>query len=65
MSTQNVNVAHFARNVECDFLCDFQTPWSQWGGQVDGCFAHILRFCKSARDALLHVSLDFMLDFIA
>ena len=24
-STQNVNVAHFARNVECDFLGDFQT----------------------------------------
>ena len=23
--TQNVNVARFARNVECDFLCDFQT----------------------------------------
>ena len=25
MSTQNVNVARFARNVECDFFCDFQT----------------------------------------
>ena len=24
-STQNVNVARFARNVECDFFCDFQT----------------------------------------
>ena len=24
-STQNVNVARFARNFECDFLCDFQT----------------------------------------
>ena len=24
-STQNVNVARFARNVECDFLDDFQT----------------------------------------
>jgi len=23
-STQNVNVARFARNFECDFLCDFQ-----------------------------------------
>ena len=26
LSTQNVNVARFARNVECDFFCDFQTP---------------------------------------
>ena len=25
MSTQNVNVARFARNAEWDFLCDFQT----------------------------------------
>ena len=25
LSTQNVNVARFARNVEWDFLCDFQT----------------------------------------
>ena len=28
LSTQNVNVARFARSVECDFFCDFQTPWS-------------------------------------
>ena len=27
MSTQNVIVARFARNVECDFFSDFQTPW--------------------------------------
>ena len=26
MSTQNVNVARFARIVEWDFFCDFQTP---------------------------------------
>ena len=25
LATQNVNVARFARNVECDFFCDFQT----------------------------------------
>ena len=30
MSTQNVNVAHFARNLEWDFFCDFQTPWSTY-----------------------------------
>ena len=28
--TQNVNVARFARNVEWDFFCDFQTPWSDF-----------------------------------
>ena len=27
LSTQNVNVARFARNVECNFFCDFQTLW--------------------------------------
>ena len=26
LSTQNVNVARFARNIQCDFFCDFQTP---------------------------------------
>ena len=26
LSTQNVNVARFARNVEWDFFCEFQTP---------------------------------------
>ena len=28
LSTQNVNVARFARNVEWDFFCDFQTLWA-------------------------------------
>ena len=28
LSTQNVNVARFARNIECDFLGDFQTLWT-------------------------------------
>ena len=27
LAPQNVNVARFARNVECDFLGDFQTLW--------------------------------------
>ena len=27
LSTQNVNIARFARNVECDFFYDFQTLW--------------------------------------
>ena len=26
LATQNVNVARFARNVDWDFFCDFQTP---------------------------------------
>ena len=30
LSTQNVNVARFARNVECDFFCDFQTLCFWW-----------------------------------
>ena len=29
LSTQNVNVVHFACNVEFDFFCDYQTPWSR------------------------------------
>ena len=29
LGTQNVNVARFARNVECDFLSDFQTLWAR------------------------------------
>ena len=28
LSIQNVNVARFARNVKCDFFCDFQTLWA-------------------------------------
>ena len=28
LSTQNVNVARYARNVECDFFYDFQTLWN-------------------------------------
>ena len=28
LSTQNVNVARFDRNVEWHFFCDFQTPWA-------------------------------------
>ena len=27
LSTQNVNVARFARIIEWDFFCDFQTQW--------------------------------------
>ena len=30
LSTQNVNVARFARNVECDFLGDLQTLCCRW-----------------------------------
>ena len=30
LSTQNVNVACFARNVEWNFFCDFQTLWFLW-----------------------------------
>ena len=47
LSTQNVIVARFARNVEKDFLCDFQTLWKR---QFFVCFElpnyqNLLRFC--------------------
>ena len=36
LSTQNINVARFARNVKCDFFCDFQTLWSyRWINTID------------------------------
>ena len=36
--TQNVSVARFARNVECDFFYDFQTLWDQclWSYLLSG-----------------------------
>ena len=40
LSTQNVNVARFARNVEWDFFCDFQTPW--YTSKVYACLIHNL-----------------------
>ena len=30
LSTQNVNIARFARHVQCDFFSDFQTPFTVW-----------------------------------
>ena len=35
LSTKSEAVARFARNVEWDFFCDFQTP----------CFCGLLQFC--------------------
>ena len=35
LSTQIVNVARFARNVEWDFFCDFQTP-CYWNNSICG-----------------------------
>ena len=35
MSTQNVNVARFARNVAWEFFCDFQTSWIKAGKKPD------------------------------
>ena len=42
MSAQNVNVARFARNVECDIFCDFQTLWK-------GMMMHALQLVKKVR----------------
>ena len=53
MSTQNVNVARFAHNVECDFVCNFQPPW--------------VRFClltKKSYDFRLKVSILFVLNWM-
>ena len=36
LSTQNVNVARYARNDERDFFCDFKTP----------CYATLFRYSK-------------------
>ena len=30
LSTQNENVARFARVDECDYFSDFQTPWPRF-----------------------------------
>ena len=53
-NVQNVNVARFARKVECDFFCDFQTPshfyfsLSHMSGNTDwsGFLAFFMNFCK-------------------
>ena len=34
LSTQNVNTARFARNVEWDFFWDFQTPCNNIYGKI-------------------------------
>ena len=41
-STQNVNVARFARNVEWDFFTDFQPPYVRLGW-----FVAYLKHCKN------------------
>ena len=48
-STQNVNVARFACNVECDFFCDFQTLW---------CNTSFLVFCFLLRVVTKIITLD-------
>ena len=45
LSTQNVNVARFARNAKCDFFCDFHTP-------CRGAVLHLNRDIKSAFSVL-------------
>ena len=60
LSTQNVNVARFARNVKCDFFCDFQTlwlkpQWDLWYLYIAQCFemtkkSHLTLRAKRATD---------------
>ena len=47
LSTQNVNVARFARNVEWDFFCDFQTPWILW------IFVHFVVRCVALQGVVI------------
>ena len=55
LSTQNVNVARFARKVVCDFFCNFQTPWSSLWRRVNLYFIVklISRFLYGVFDVLL------------
>ena len=56
LSTQNVNVAHFARKVEWDFFCNFQTLcilsriWSE-GDWYD------FKVSKWSREPILHAKI--------
>ena len=49
---QSLNVARFARKVEWDFFCDFQTPWViGWFDQGNQTYA--IRPCCSLQDCFL------------
>ena len=50
LSIQNVNVARFARNVKCDFFCDFQTPYVRLGW-----FVAYLKHCGDQRKKNLNL----------
>ena len=49
LSTQIVNVARFARNVECDFFCDFQTLCSRASSYIAKCWKQMQSTCKHSR----------------
>ena len=64
MNFQNVNVARFARNVEWDFFCDFQPPWTRWRFPT-GLFWRYLKNCiKSVEKSWLFHSLNRGLRFV-
>ena len=48
LSTQNVNLARFARNVEWDFFCDFQTHWLYEDWRYTIRIAFLISFLKRA-----------------
>ena len=48
LSITNVNVARFARNVEWDFLCDFQTPCVEISQEDARGIAKICVYCAKA-----------------
>ena len=46
LTTQNVNVARFAHNVEWDFVYDFQTPWNCLARLIENFnFVYFFRLC--------------------
>ena len=57
MSTQNVNAARFARNVEWDFFCDFQTPCATEIEKTANAFGSSMReivFPGVSREVMFH-----------
>ena len=55
LSTQNVNVARFARNVEWDFFCDFRTPCHSWEKSPFWCHFIFFAFTRISISTIVRV----------
>ena len=62
LSTQNVNVARFARNVEWDFFCEFQTPCDCANKQLK--MSTISWQCKQSADKITFNEMRHFLSFL-